>query len=104
MSGKSETILIHILDKEYRFSCAPDERDDLIASARYLDGKMREIRGSGRLLGADGVAVMAALNITNELLHDKTQSSGVDDELGSRIRLIQDKIEGALNRGRQMEL
>lgn len=104
MTGKAEAILIHILDKEYRFSCAPDERDDLIASAHYLDGKMREIRNSGRLLGADGVAVMAALNITNELLHDKTRSSGLDDALDSRIRHIQDKIEGALNRGRQMEL
>lgn len=104
MSGKPEAVLIHILDKEYRFSCAPEERDDLIASARYLDGKMREIRSSGRLLGADGVAVMAALNITNELLHNKHSSSGMDEALGTRIRHIQEKIEGALNKGRQMEL
>lgn len=59
---------ISILDKEYRVTCPPDEREALERSARYLDGKMREIRHTGRVIGNDRVAVMAALNITHELL------------------------------------
>jgi cell division protein ZapA (FtsZ GTPase activity inhibitor) len=30
---------------------------------------MREIRSSGKVIGADRIAVMAALNITHDLLH-----------------------------------
>ncbi|MEW5973221.1 MAG: cell division protein ZapA [Pseudomonadota bacterium] len=59
---------ISILDKEYRVACPPSERDALERSARYLDAKMREIRHTGKVIGNDRVAVMAAINITHELL------------------------------------
>ena len=63
------TVNVQILDKEYCISCPQDERANLESAARYLDGKMREIRTSGKVIGADRVAVMAALNITHDLLH-----------------------------------
>ncbi len=104
MKEDANSVVVTILDKEYRFSCAPQERDALIASAHFLDGKMREIRKGGKLLGADGLAVMAALNITHELLGYRSQKDTLNDTLSHRIRGIQDKIESALNTGRQMEL
>ena len=63
------TVTVHILDKEYCIACPADERSNLESAARYLDGKMREIRSSGKVVGADRIAVMAALNITQDLLH-----------------------------------
>ena len=104
MKEDANSVVVTILDKEYRFACDPQERDSLIASAHFLDGKMREIRKGGKLLGSDGLAVMAALNITHELLGYRAQKDQLNDVLSGRIRGIQEKIESALNDGRQMEL
>ena len=67
--SSSSSVTVHILDKEYSIMCPQEERTNLVSAARYLDGKMREIRSSGKVIGADRIAVMAALNITHDLLH-----------------------------------
>jgi cell division protein ZapA len=67
--SSSSSVTVHILDKEYSIMCPQEERANLVSAARYLDGKMREIRSSGKVIGADRIAVMAALNITHDLLH-----------------------------------
>lgn len=67
--SNGNSVTVQILDKEYSIICPPDERNNLVSAARYLDGKMREIRSSGKVIGADRIAVMAALNITHDLLH-----------------------------------
>lgn len=59
---------ITILDKDYRVACPASERESLERAARFLDAKMREIRHTGKVIGNDRVAVMAAINITHELL------------------------------------
>ncbi len=61
-------VSVTVLDKEFRIACPPQERDALIRAARHLDSKMREIRHSGKVIGNDRVAVMAAINLTHELL------------------------------------
>ena len=108
MTDKSaDGITIHILEKEYMIACTEDERHDLQRSADYLDTKMREIRDSGKIIGTDRIAVMAALNISHELL---TQDGGTtitpaaDASVGTRIRSIQEKIDDALYRSRQLEI
>ena len=65
---QNKTVTVHILDKEYCIACPEDERNNLESAARYLDGKMREIRHTGKVIGNDRVAVMAAINLTHELL------------------------------------
>ncbi len=60
-------INIKILEKEYQVGCPPDERAALLDSAELLNSKMREIRDSGRVVGLERIAVMAALNIANDL-------------------------------------
>ena len=67
--SSSNSVTVHILDKEYSIMCPQEERTNLVSAARYLDGKMREIRSSGKVIGADRIAVMAVLNITHDLLH-----------------------------------
>lgn len=105
MSDKQgDGITIHILDKEYLIACADDERHDLQRSAEYLDNKMREIRDSGKIVGSDRIAVMAALNISHELLSQDGGTGKPDSQIGTRIRSLQDKIEDALYRSRQLEI
>ncbi|WP_017938092.1 cell division protein ZapA [Zestomonas thermotolerans] len=90
------TVTVHILDKDYCIACPPEERANLESAARYLDGKMREIRMSGKVIGADRIAVMAALNITHELLHKQQH---LDQQAGStreQVRELLDRVDQAL--------
>ncbi len=103
MSEDTHPTNITILDKEYLIACTGEEEIALQASARYLDRKMREIRDRGNVVGADRIAVMAALNMAHDLLESKTDNDTLNHSMGDRIRSIQDKIEQALNRGKQLE-
>lgn len=99
-----KAISVRILDKEYRVTCPEEEREDLLASAEFLNGKMREIRDTGKVVGADRIAVIAALNIAHELLEQRGRKQDVQQSVGARIRSLQEKIEMALNKGNQLEL
>ena len=97
-------VVVHILDKEYRIACPEDEQDNLLFSARMVDRKMREIRVSGKVIGSDRIAVMAALNIAHELLQlQQDKDSGVK-QLDQRIRQLREKVELALHAGNMLEL
>ncbi|WP_420007682.1 cell division protein ZapA [Xanthomonas sacchari] len=63
----SEPVSVRILDREYTVGVEAEERDGLLAAARLLDAKMREVRGSNRMAAVDRVAVLAALNLAHEL-------------------------------------
>ncbi len=104
MSKENKRLNVHILDKEFLIACPPDEEPGLRSSAQYLDKKMREIRDSGKVVGLDRIAVMAALNITHDLLSNEGQSENVSESVSSRVKHIQEKIEQALQKGKQMEL
>jgi cell division protein ZapA len=94
-------VIVRILDKEYQVACRDEERETLLNSAQYLDRKMKEIRDSRKVIGTDRIAVMAALNIANDLLQCQSQGGNGD---GVNLKGLQDKVEMALNRVRQMEL
>jgi len=106
MSDKTDikTVAVTILDKEYLVACPEEEHHDLIRSADYLDRKMREIRDTGKIIGADRIAVMAALNISHELLTQNSETGKIDGSIGQRIRGLEAKIEDALYRSRQLEI
>jgi cell division protein ZapA len=93
---QSNTVTVHILDKEYCIACPPNEHNNLESAARYLDGKMREIRSSGKVIGSDRIAVMAALNITHDLLH-KQQSLGQHaTSTREQVRDLLERVDHAL--------
>jgi cell division protein ZapA len=106
MSGDPSRVSVKILEKEYQVTCPPEERPALLDSAEYLNRKMREIRDSGKVVGLDRVAVMAALNITNELLlaRNAVPDESAEAELAGRIRSLRERVESALEHGRQLEL
>lgn len=97
-------VSVRILDKEFLVTCPEDEHDDLLASAEFLNGKMRDIRDTGKIVGIDRIAVMAALNIVHELLEQRGHKQDIQQSIGARIRTLQEKIELALNKGNQLEL
>lgn len=104
MKNTSHPTIVKILDKEYRIACDPDEIDSLKSSAQYLNDQMRLIRDKGTVIGADRVAVMAALNITHELLHKTTDSETISDIIAKRIKHLREKVEVSLNQINQLEL
>lgn len=98
---------VRLLDKDYAVACPPEERDALLDSARLLDSKMREIRDSGKIIGTERIAVMAALNLAHELLlHRDQQNShgGINEDIRYRLRLLQERIEEVLEEDRQLRL
>jgi len=97
-------VSVRILDKEYFVACGPEERSDLLDSAAYLNSRMKEIRDSGKVVGADRIAVMAALNIANELLRLRDRDHESQNEFGGRIRSLRERVETALQQGQQLDL
>jgi len=65
---EQSTLTVNILDREFRVNCPKSEQQHLINSASSLDKRMREIRDTGRVIGVDRIAIMAALNLSSELL------------------------------------
>ncbi|HEU5134448.1 MAG TPA: cell division protein ZapA [Steroidobacteraceae bacterium] len=105
MSEKeSATVTVRILEKEYFVSCPQDERADLLDSAEYLNKKMREIRDTGKVVGADRIAVMAALNMANELLRLRKLDTDLQGAVTGRVKNMRERVETALQRTRQLDL
>ncbi|WP_018876127.1 MULTISPECIES: cell division protein ZapA [unclassified Thioalkalivibrio] len=100
--SQSEPVRVSIMGKEYQIACPPDERADLFASASLIDERMRELRDGGRVVGAERIAVMVALNLAHELLECQQQQKAGGDSAGSSARLVAlaDRIEQTLGSSR----
>lgn len=99
MSEELARITVRILDKEYQVACPDEEREALLESAALLNRKMQEIRASGKVVGLDRVAVMAALNLSHEILQNRTAAEQADQSLVSRLRALNDRLAGANGSG-----
>ena len=105
MSEGVARVSVRILEKEYQVACPAEERDDLMRSAEMLNRKMREIRDSGKVIGLDRIAVMAALNLTNDLLVAQTSDDKIDSKLTGRVRDLCELVDVTVAEGnRQLEL
>lgn len=102
MSGDQSRVTVRILEKEYHVTCPVEERPALLDSAEYLNRRMREIRDSGKVIGLDRIAVMAALNIVNELLQSRGHDEGVESDLAARIKAMRERVESALTRSQSL--
>lgn len=104
MTDTYARVNVRILEKEYQVSCPVDERTALLNAAEVLNNKMREIRDSGKVMGLDRIAVMAALNITNDLLSSQNNEETITESVGLRLKNMVERVESALQKGQQMEL
>lgn len=92
-----ESLTISILDKEYRVACPESEKDSLLASAQVLNQRLKEIKNKGAVLGTERIAIMAALNLSHEMLNDRaivTQHG----ELNNRIDSLSAKIDKSMRK------
>jgi cell division protein ZapA len=104
MSEAVRPLGVRILEKEYIVACAADERSELIDSAEFLNKRMKEIRDSGKIIGLDRIAVMAALNLAHEVIKMRARDSSLEHETGHRIKILRERVESALEKGQQLEL
>lgn len=104
MSDIFARVSVKILEKEYQISCPAEERKALTDSAELLNMKMREIRDSGKVVGLDRIAVMAALNMAAELIQAKGKEQSIELDAKGKIIAMRERVESALQRGRQLEL
>ncbi len=93
----SEPISVDILDREYQFACKPAEREALKAAAVFLDERMRSIKNAGRLMALERIAVMTALNLSDELLKLQKNERHRQENVDSRIRLLVNELDDALD-------
>lgn len=104
MSNKALPVNVTIMDKEYKIACPSGEQAALIASAEYLDSKMREVRDNGSIIGSERIAVITALNIAHELLNSNKSAEDLEDAIPPRLKKLEMKISEALEQARQMEI
>jgi len=88
-----EMISVRILDREYQVVCQPEERHGLMDAAMHLDAQMREIRKSGKLSSMEKIAVMCALNCTDELLKLRAQEGHRSEQVDQRILQLAETLQ-----------
>ena len=100
----AQPINVSILDKDYKVACPPGEQSALLESAKFLDGKMREMRDSGTIMGSERIAVITALNMANDLLKTSNVDKALGQELPPRLKDLENKISRVLDQTRQQEI
>ena len=112
MSRSTQTVAVRILDKEYQVACPPEQQAELLMSARHLDQQMRAIRETGKVIGLERIAVMAALNISHELLRarngvasaDEGEATAQNTDDARSLGSLNAKLDEALHQLRQIEI
>ena len=99
----ANTVTVRILDKDYQVACPAEQEAELVVSAKYLDKQMRGIRDSGKVIGLERIAVMAALNISYELLQ-ASEDADVNQPSGDACKRLNRKLDDALHDLRQLEI
>jgi cell division protein ZapA len=96
MAEGQKTVEVNLLGRSYRVACDDGEREALMQAVAYLDGKMNEIRKAGKVMGAERIAVMAALNVAHELLSVRLGSGFDFGKAKQRISAIESQLEAAI--------
>lgn len=98
--SQPQAVTIQILDKEFRVACREEEQDALLASARRLDQKMKEVRDTGRVVGLDRIAIMAALNLTHELLECQRRLERYEQQMTPQLQAVEKRVREILDKSR----
>lgn len=76
MTAAAKGVTINVAGRELRVAAPEGEEKQLLASVDLLNRKMKEIKDSGKVVGTERIAIMAALNIAHDLLaHDQAGPS-----------------------------
>ena len=91
----SEPVSVHILDREFLIACTAEERSGLLDAARHLDTKMRELRANARAGGMDRIAILAALQISHEMLNARHREEQESARLAEKLQALNATLERA---------
>lgn len=100
----SAPVSVTISGKDYQIACPENEKPALIASAKMLNDNMEEIRATGKVVGLDRIAVMAALNIANDLLKLQNKENYGADDTNKKIMQMKNKVNAFLDEVSQLDL
>ncbi len=90
-------LTVSLLGREFRVACPDGEEKQLLASADYLNRKLKEVRDTGKVVGNERIAIMAALNIAHEFMSDRSGAATFDGSaIRRRITAMQETLEAAL--------
>ncbi len=92
--SENKAVDVNIMGREFTVSCTDEDRPGLVNAVNFLDKKMRDIRDSGKIIGVERIAIMAALNLAHELLSAKSGNVDVGN-IKRRIIQMQDQIDNA---------
>lgn len=97
---------VSILDKKFVIACPEHAQESLHCVATLLDTEMREIRKTGRVIGTDRIAIIAALNIIHELTlkneaivqaySQNNESTELTNDLQDKLSILAQKIDEVL--------
>lgn len=88
---------VNIMGREFRVGCPVEEEPTLLQAVEMLNQKMQDIRATGKVVGIEKIAIMAALNISHEFL--QVRVGGCDIDIGAiqrRIKHMDTTIDAAL--------
>ena len=95
--SEAKSLQITIMGRDFRVACAEHEQAGLLQAVDYLNKKMLEIRDSGKVIGLERIAIMAALNIAHEFLSVKVGGSFDMAELKRRMNNMETVIDQAMS-------
>ncbi len=93
--NKAESLTINIMSKDYRVACAAEEVESLKASAQLLSDNLKIIKDKGSVIGTERIAIMAALNMSHEILHGESLKQTHSD-INQRIEALSNHIEESM--------
>ena len=95
--SEAKPLQITIMGRDFRVACAEHEQAGLLQAVDYLNKKMLEIRDSGKVIGLERIAIMAALNIAHEYLSVKVGGGFDMAELKRRMNNMETVIDQAMS-------
>ncbi|WP_271271924.1 cell division protein ZapA [Aliamphritea hakodatensis] len=98
--SKAKNIAVKLLDKEYVIACPEEAEAELQQAAAHLNSKLQEIKSSGKIIGMERIAIMAALNISHEYIAFRQQQP---ENLGDNIKRLSDRIQATLDAAKQQD-
>ena len=98
MIDEREVLTVRILDKEYSIACLPEERESLLAAAHELNQRMTDMRGGAKVLGAERMAVMAALNVIHEREQATSEQADTMHAAQETVHRLESKLDMVIGR------
>jgi cell division protein ZapA len=97
VNAEQKALTINIMGREFRVACPEGEEKALLGSVDFLNRRLREVKDTGKVVGNDRIAMMAALNITHELLTQGGAKAVDVADIRGRIISMQETLDRALS-------